>query len=506
MIDLRFRRVRVRSVTRDFYPLAIAGLIALLILAAVSSIARAQQRPDTFADLAEKLRPAVVNIATVQNAPTSAQQGPQRRQDVPQAPPGSPFGDMFRDLFPGPGAPGAPNRGPRRGQSVGSGFIIDARGYIVTNLHVIDGGDAITVTLEDNRSLPAKVLGRDPKTDLAVLKVESDKPLPSVKWGDSDAARVGDWILAIGNPFGLGGSVSAGIISARGRNIDQGPYDNFLQTDAAINRGNSGGPMFNMKGEVIGINTAIFSPGGGSVGVGFAIPANLAKTTVGQLIDFGRTRRGWLGVQIQSVTDDLADSLQLDSAKGALVSRINKDGPADKAGIEQSDVIIRFDGKPVPDMRALPRIVAETPIDKDVEVVVWRKGKETKLKVRVGELPEAEAENASLTTQDPKTPRPAANEILGMGMSTITPDLRRQFEIKEGTQGVVITSVGESSPAAEKGVRAGDVIIEVNQEAVKSPADVDAKVKAVQKAGRKSVLFLVERDGGLRFVAVRLES
>jgi serine protease Do len=503
---LRIRSRTARAVSIDWLKLATLGFIALLVVAMTATLARSQNRPDSFADLAERLRPAVVNISTSQSAaPTQQSQRPQqgqRRPDQPQAPPGSPFEDLFRDL---PGNPGQqPNR-QRRGQSVGSGFVIDAKGFIVTNLHVIAEGDTITVTFEDNRSLPAKVVGKDPKTDLAVLKVESEKPLAFVRWGDSDAARVGDWVLAIGNPFGLGGSVSAGIISARGRNIEQGPYDNFLQTDAAINRGNSGGPMFNMKGEVVGINTAIFSPpgAGGSVGVGFAIPANLARTTVSQLIDFGRTRRGWLGVQIQSVTDDIAESLQLDGAKGALVSRLNKDGPADKAGVEQSDVILRFDGKPVAEMRALPRIVAETPIDKEVDVVVWRKGKEVRLKVKVGEL--VETETASLTTEEPAPSRQSSSEILGMALSTITPELRRQFEIKEGTQGVVITSIGDASPAAEKGVRPGDVIVEVNQEAVKSPAEIDAKVKAVQKAGRKSVLFLVERGGELRFVAVRLE-
>ncbi|MSO65303.1 MAG: DegQ family serine endoprotease [Alphaproteobacteria bacterium] len=511
--------VVVRPVTQaNQWSLSGIGGLVMLAGLAWSGGVQAQTRPDSFADLTEMLKPAVVTVTTGQSAAATTAQGPaqgqqgqsapqgqQRRSERPQAAPGSPFEEFFRDFFDRQQREGGGQPAPRgrRPQSLGSGFIIDPRGYVVTNNHVVAEGDQYTVTLDDNRTLEAKLIGKDQKTDLAVLKIESPKPLPAVKWADSDTARVGDWVLAIGNPFGLGGSVSAGIISARGRNINAGPYDDFLQTDATINKGNSGGPLFNLKGEVVGINTAIFSPNGMSAGIGFAIPANLAKTTVNQLIDFGRTRRGWLGVQIQSVTEDMVENLKLDSPKGALVAKVNKDGPADKAGIEQGDVIIRFDNKPVPEMRDLPRIVAETAVDREVEVVLMRKGKERKVKTKVGEL--VETETASLGTEESPSPgRPSTNEVLGMALSTVTPDLRRQFEIKGDTQGVVITGVSDGSPASERGIRPGDVIVEVNQESVKSPAEVDAKIKAVQKANRKSVLFLVERGGDLRFVAIRL--
>jgi serine protease Do len=330
--------------------------------------------------------------------------------------------------------------------------------------------------------------------------------LSAVKWGSSDKTRVGDWVVAIGNPFGLGGTVTAGIVSARARDINSGPYDDFLQTDASINRGNSGGPMFNLAGEVIGINTAIFSPTGGSVGIGFAIPASLAKPVVDQLNKYGKTRRGWLGVRIQQVSDEIAESLGLDRARGAMVASVSPNGPAEKAKIEPGDVVLTFDGKEVGEMRRLPRIVAETPIEKKAPITVWRKGKELKLEVVVGELDETEVAAATPDTgKGGKDQGKASVDALGMSLAKISADLRDKFSIDSGVDGVVVTDVAADSPAAQKGLRAGDVIVEVAQETVKDPKDVADRVGKAKAAGRKSVLMLVDRQGDLRFVAIRLD-
>lgn len=469
------------------------GALVLLAAMVLASVAQAADRPISFADLAERLKPAVVNVSTSQSARAVVQ------SERPQAPPGSPFEDFFRDFFDRQQRDGAP--GPqRRAQSLGSGFVIDKSGIVVTNYHVIADADEITVIFDDNTSFPAEIVGRDQKTDLAVLRIKADQDLPAVPWGDSEVSRVGDWVVAIGNPFGLGGSVTAGIISARGRNINAGPYDNFIQTDASINRGNSGGPMFNLDGEVIGINTAIFSPSGGSVGIGFAIPSNLAKRVVQQLIEFGETKRGWLGVQIQTVNDEIAESLGLDKPRGALVSKVNDGGPAAEAGIEAGDVILEFADRPVVEMRTLPRIVADTEIGQTVSVVVWRKGAEKKLRVKVGEL--EEVQEAAFA---PNQPTPGRSEALGMTLSPLTPETRNEFQLGEESKGVVVTGVEGDSTAAERGIRPGDVIVEVNQEQVASPQEVADKIKGVQESGRKSVLLLVERSGDLRFVAVRLD-
>ncbi|WP_207456387.1 DegQ family serine endoprotease [Azospirillum sp. SYSU D00513] len=478
-------------------------------MTAVSSPAAAQSRPapTSFADLAEKLLPAVVNISTSQAAPQRPQGGPPgapgQRPEMPQFPPGSPFEEFFKDFFDRQQQQDQPQR---RSTSLGSGFIIDAQnGYVVTNNHVIQDADEITVILQDDTNIKAELVGRDSKTDLALLKIKTNHPLVAVPFGDSDAMRVGDWVLAIGNPFGLGGSVTAGIISARQRDINAGPYDDFLQTDASINRGNSGGPMFNLNGEVIGINTAIFSPTGGSVGIGFAIPANLAKQVVAQLRDYGKTRRGWLGVRIQAVTPEIAESLGLQAHKGALVASITPDGPAAKAGIQAGDVVAKFDGKEIDEMRRLPRVVAETPIDKAVPVEVWRKGKKLSLQVEVGEL-EA-AEESGLLANVPEAPQPAtpsSTEVLGLKLTGITPELRQRFEIKPELNGVVVTDVQGGSTAGEKGVRPGDVIIEVGQEAVTKPEDVKSRIDQAKQQGKKSILLLVDRQGDLRFVAVPL--
>ncbi|NYZ15392.1 DegQ family serine endoprotease [Azospirillum sp. RWY-5-1] len=484
---------------------ALAPLV-LVLAVAVSGPAFAQGRaPSSFADLAEKLLPAVVNISTSQAQP---QRGPGQRPEIPQFPPGSPFEEFFRDFFDRQ-QPQQDQQPQRRATSLGSGFIIDAKeGYVVTNNHVIQDADEITVILQDDTNIKAELIGRDPKTDLALLKIKTSHPLSAVPFGDSDAMRVGDWVVAIGNPFGLGGTVTAGIISARQRDINAGPYDDFIQTDASINRGNSGGPMFNLNGEVIGINTAIFSPSGGSVGIGFAIPSNLAKTVVAQLREYGKTRRGWLGVRIQAVTPEIAESLGLQQHKGALVASVTPNGPAANAGIQAGDVVVKFDGKDINEMRRLPRVVAETPIEKAVPVEVWRKGKPINVQVKVGELEAAEASgllaNAPEETQRPQGAAPKTTEALGLKLTGITPESRQQFELKPELKGVLVTEVQGGSTASEKGMRPGDVIVEVGQEEVRQPSDVTAKIQKAREQSKKSILLLVDRQGDLRFVALPL--
>src|SRR5947207_11841123 len=407
---------------------ALAAVAALLLVVpAGAPPVAARPAPDSFADLADKLLPSVVNISTTQTLKTDKQK--ESTPGRPKFPPGSPFEEFFKDFFKDHDAPqsGRPEAKPRKATSLGSGFVVDAGGYIVTNNHVIADADEITVKLADNTELKAEVVGRDTKTDVAVLKVKTTKPLVATRWGDSDKSRVGDWVLAIGNPFGLGGSVTAGILSARQRDIQSGPYDDFLQTDAAINRGNSGGPMFNMDGEVIGINTAIYSPSGGSIGIGFAIPSNLAKQVAAELVrePDHNVHRGWLGVRIQAVTDEIAESLGLDKPKGALVASVNDNGPAQTGGVQAGDVILTFDGKPVTDMKHLPRLVAETPVDKTVPVTVWRKRKENALQVKVGKLDETE-QVAAKETPKKAAPKDTGGTVttLGLTLSNITAEMK----------------------------------------------------------------------------------
>lgn len=464
-----------------------AAVLLLMALAlAFSAIpASAKSAPDSFADLADKLLPSVVNISSTQVV--QEDRGPQ----APQLAPGSPFRDFFNR-----------NQGaPRRATSLGSGFIISSDGLVVTNNHVIEGADEITVTLSDDTQHEATLVGRDPKTDLALLRIDADRKLPAVPWGDSTKARVGDWVVAIGNPFGLGGTVTAGIISARQRDIQQGPYDSFLQTDASINRGNSGGPMFNMKGEVIGVNTAIFSPTGGSVGVGFSVPSSIVSRVIAQLQEYGQTRRGWLGVRIQTVTDEIAESIGLDSARGALVSSVTAAGPAEKGGIKAGDVVLEFDSKPVDSMRELPRVVAETDIGKSVPVEVWRDGRQQTVSIMIGQLDE---EVPVLVSTEPVKPEEATIDDLGVSVTSITDEMRKQFSLPEDLLGVVITSVDPNSPAAEK-LRAGDVIVEVSQEEVSSPGQIVEKIREARAADRSSVLLKINRNGDRRFVAVRIK-
>ncbi|MBR0671509.1 DegQ family serine endoprotease [Neoroseomonas soli] len=490
---------------------AVLALAALLAVPSLAPSALAQRAPESFAPLARQLLPAVVNISTTQVV--QARPGRPDAPDVPQAPPGSPFEEFFRDFFnrnrpPGQGeGPQQPQRPQRRGQSLGSGFVVDAQaGIVVTNNHVIDGADEINVILSDNTSIRAELLGTDPRTDLAVLRIRTDKPLTAVAFGNSDEAQVGDWVLAIGNPFGLGGSVTAGIVSARGRDIRQGLYDDFIQTDAAINRGNSGGPLFNLAGQVIGINTAIYSPSGGSIGIGFAIPSNLAQRIVAQLRDGGRVRRGWLGVNIQQVTDEIAEALRLpNGARGALVARAQEDGPAAKAGIRSGDVILRFGGVDVREMRNLPRIVADNMVGTEVPVVIWRDGKEETVTVTLGELPTEQAQAGGTQQQQPAQPaQPVELAGLGMRVMGITDELRQRFNLRPEQRGVVIVEVAPNSPAAERELRPGDVIVEVQQERVSTPAEVQERIARLRQQNRGVALFAVEGAGGQRFVPLRL--
>ena len=472
-----------------------------------TGVAFARGAPDSFADLAEKLLPAVVNVSSTQAM--QAKNGPQAGPDVPVFPPGSPFEQFFKDFL-NRGRPGqngeAPPRPEHRAQSLGSGFIIDASGLVVTNNHVVEGADEISVILQDNTTLKAEVVGRDETGDLALLRVKADKPLPTVEFGDSSVARVGDWVLAIGNPFGLGGTVTAGIVSARSRDIRQGPYDDFIQTDAAINRGNSGGPLFNMDGKVIGINTAIFSPSGGSIGIGFSIPSNMAKTIVMQLKDYGHPRRGWLGVRIQQVTPELAESVGLKDNSGAMVAGVTDGGPAERSKIKGGDIILKFDGRDVKDMHALPRIVAETDVGKKVQVMLWRDGKEMSIDAVLDEKPnEEKLASADAGKKAPDAPS-AARELadFGMQISPLTQDLKDRYQIGADQKGVVITDVKQGGVAAERGLKPGDVIVEVQQAEVASPDDVKKKVDAQRAQDRKSVLMLIQGQDGVRYVPLPL--
>jgi len=454
--------------------------------------------PDSVADVAEGLQDAVVNISTTQTLQGSAETTPNG-----PGPKGSPFEEFFDDFFDDEDKEGL----PRKVSSLGSGFVIDPAGLVVTNNHVIEGADEIIINFTDGTKLKVvKILGHDPKTDLALLKVEPKKPLKAVTFGDSTKMRVGDWVMAIGNPFGLGGSVTVGIISATKRDINAGPYDDFLQTDAAINRGNSGGPLFNMDGQVIGVNTAIISPTGGSIGIGFAVPSNSAVQVIDQLKQYGETRRGWLGVHVQNVTNEIATSLGLPEPKGALVAKVSPDSPAAAAGIEPSDVILKFDGQPIENMRSLPRAVAATPIGKSVAVELLRKGQSMDLTVTVGRLPESEDVEDTVKSEEEgaePSPEPEHEDLLGLSIAPLTEELRERYNIGKSIEGVIITEVKPNSPAAQKDVKPGDVIVEVTQEKVKQPQDVKARLLAVKKSGRRSVLLLLsDAKGELRFVAV----
>jgi serine protease Do len=485
---------QARSFTRRYWlPVSLALALAVGPILVTASLARG---PDSVADVAEGLQDAVVNISTTQTVKGSADAAPNG-----PGPKGSPFEEFFDDFFNEEDKDGM----PRKVSSLGSGFVIDPAGLVVTNNHVIEGADEIIINFVDGTKLKVvKILGHDPKTDLALLQVEPKKPLKAVTFGDSSVMRVGDWVMAIGNPFGLGGSVTVGIISATKRDINAGPYDDFLQTDAAINRGNSGGPLFNMDGQVIGVNTAIISPTGGSIGIGFAVPSNSAVQVLDQLKQYGETRRGWLGVHVQNVTEELAASIGLQEPKGALVAKVSPDSPAAAAGIETSDVIVKFDGQLIDNMRSLPRAVAATPIGKAVAVELLRKGKPLGFTVTVGRLPEGEDVEDAVQSEDaPAMPESEREDLLGLSMAPLSDELRERFNIGKSVEGVLITDVKPNSPAAQKNVKPGDVIVEVTQEKVKQPQDVKTRLLAVKKSGRRSVLLLLsDTKGELRFVAV----
>lgn len=495
----------------QFVDRARGPLVAALTLAAFAlslhSSPAAARGPEAISEVAEAVIDAVVNISTSQTL--DAKSG-----TMPQLPPGSPFEEFFDEFFKNRrGQNNGDNqkgeRTPRRINSLGSGFIIDASGIVVTNNHVIAEADEVNVILNDGTRLKAEIVGRDQKTDVAVLRVTPTKPLKAVKFGDSEKLRLGEWVIAIGNPFSLGGSVTAGIVSARNRDINSGPYDNYIQTDAAINRGNSGGPLFNLDGEVIGVNTAIISPSGGSIGIGFAVPSKTVVPVIAQLRQFGETRRGWLGVRIQQVSDDIAESLGLKQARGALIAGIDDKGPAKPAGIEPGDVIVKFDGREIKEMRDLPRIVADTPVGKDVEVVIIRKGTELKKTVKLGRLEDGEKPKAASIKSSGKPlekEKTNVKKALGLDLANLSDELRKQYKIKDSVKGVVITGVDQASNAAEKRLSPGDIIVEIAQEAVATATDVQRRVDQLKKDGKKTALLLVANAAGeVRFVALSLQ-
>jgi serine protease Do len=503
-------RGRTPSLARRASSALAAAVLSVTVTVTALPLPAFARGPESLADLAEKVTDAVVNISASTTVEASSRGG----RTMPQLPQGTPFEDLFEEFFKrrGQGAPKGDDdspRGPtRKSNSLGSGFIIDASGIVVTNNHVIGDANDIQVILSDGTKLKAEIIGKDSKIDLALLRVKptAERPLKAVPFGDSDKMRPGDWVMAIGNPFGLGGSVSAGIVSARGRNIESGPYDNYIQTDAAINKGNSGGPLFNMDGEVIGINTAILSPSGGSVGIGFAVPSGTASPVIDQLRQFGEVRRGWLGVRIQNVDESTAEALGLKGgAKGALVAGVDEKGPANTAGLEVGDVIVKFNGVPVKSSSELPRIVAATPVGKTVEVQIVRKGEEQTKSVLLGRLEDGEKTQVANVKQ-PEA-ESANRQILGLNLSGLTDEARRRYNIKESVKnGVVVTKVDPNSTAADKRIQPGEVIVEVGQEAVANPADVTKRVEALKKEGRKSVLLLVAgASGDVRFVAIGLE-
>ena len=478
------------------------------VLTSAPALARG---PDGIADVAEKVIDAVVNISTSQTVEAKAGPGGEGRGATPQLPPGSPFEEFFDDFFKnrrgGPGAPRGGDMQPHKTSSLGSGFIIDTSGIVVTNNHVIADADEISVIMNDGSKFKAEIVGVDKKTDLAVLKFTPSKPLTAVKFGDSDRLRLGEWVIAIGNPFSLGGTVTAGIVSARNRDISSGPYDNYIQTDAAINRGNSGGPLFNLDGEVIGVNTLIISPSGGSIGIGFAVPSKTVAGVVDQLRQFGELRRGWLGVRIQQVTDEIAESLNIKPARGALIAGVEDKGPAKPAGIEPGDVVVKFDGKDIKEPKDLSRVVADTAVGKEVDVIVIRKGQEETHKVTLGRLEDTDKPvPAAAKTKEEPAEKPVTQKALGLDLATLSKDLRGRYKIKDSVKGVIITNVDSTSDAADKRLSPGEVIVEVAQEAVSNAADVKKRVDQLKKDGKKSVLLLVSNaDGEVRFVALSVQ-
>ena len=484
--------------------------ICLGASSALVSMPALARGPEGIADVAEKVIDAVVNISTSQTIEAKGD----GRGAVPQLPPGSPFEEFFDDFFKNRRGPGGKGGGsgdlaPHKTNSLGSGFIVDTSGVVVTNNHVIADADEINVIMNDGTKIKAEIVGIDKKTDLAVLKFAPPRQLVAVKFGDSDKLRLGDWVVAIGNPFSLGGTVTAGIVSAKNRDISSGPYDSYIQTDAAINRGNSGGPLFNLDGEVIGVNTLIISPSGGSIGIGFAVPSNSALAVIDQLRQYGETRRGWLGVRIQQVTDDIAESLSIKPPHGALVAGVDDKGPAKPAGIEPGDVVVKFDGRDVREMHDLPRIVADTPVGKEVDVVVIRKGKEETHRVKIGRLEDGEKAAAANADKDSaQPPKSAVQKTLGLELSSLSDDLRKKYKVRDNVKGVIITAVDPSvaSSAPDKRLSPGDVIVEVQYQSIGNPTDLQSGLDQLKTQGKKVAVLLVSNpDGETRFVALSLQ-
>ncbi len=475
-----------------------ATCIALILsVALVPTTSFSRGTTGSFADLAERLSPAVVNISTTQTVKSPfGSRSP--FGNLPEGHPFERFNDLFNDFMPS-------QRDKRKATSLGSGFIISSDGYIATNRHVVANAEEITITLSNDEKYEVEIVGGDKKTDLAVLKVKDKlkKKLPFVNFGDSDKSRVGDWVLVIGNPFGLGGTVTAGIISARSRDIRSGPFDDFIQTDAAINRGNSGGPMFNMNGEVIGVNTAIISPnGGGNVGIGFAVPSSMAKNIIEQLKSGKVVQRGWLGVKIQALTDEIAESLGLEEPKGALVSEVTKDSPAEKGGIKSGDIILQFDGKEISIMRRLPKIVAETSVGKEVDVIILRDGKEKTLKISVAKL---DGDESEISSTDKGKSNDEENLILGITLSPITSELRKKYKIAKDSKGIIITNIKRNSEAAQRGLRKGDLIMRVQLSDINSVEELKKEIKKRKENKGKQILLFIQRDNNRFFQALAVE-
>jgi serine protease Do len=462
----------------------------------------------SFAPVVQGVMPTVVNVSAVQRANKAAaaeqaEPGPGRAKDqgALHGLPPSALDEFLRRFFEQQGRRGM----PVPSTALGSGFIIDPSGYVVTDDHVVESADKVLITLQDGGQYPARIIGRDAMTDLALLKIDTERPLPYVRWGDSDTARVGDWVLAIGNPFGLDNTVSSGIISARGRDIHAGPYDDFLQIDAAINRGNSGGPTFDLNGNVIGINTAIYSPNGGSVGIGFAIPVNLAKPVVEQLKAHGRVARGWLGVQIQQVTPEIAESFGLPKAEGALVASVSANGPAARAGLAQGDIILSVNGRDISRMRELPLVVAETPIGETAAVKVWRRNAETTLRPVIGEMPESPeaSETRQGEREGQRLERPG---VVGLKLVPLTQQRRQRLGVPHKVNGVVVMAIDEDSPFADLDLLPGDVIEEINQRPVTSPEDAINRLQEAAASGRRSVMMLINRHGTDHYLATSIDN
>ncbi|MDX1484549.1 MAG: Do family serine endopeptidase [Alphaproteobacteria bacterium] len=478
-----------RTRRRPARGLVFAAMVAVVGVTWTGNASRAQDAPPKgFSDVVSAQMPAVVNIATTQEIPTSTAPG----LNLPE---GSRLDEFLKDFF----GNRMPEGETRKARALGSGFIISAEGHVVTNAHVVDKASEIQVVLQDDRTIDAKLIGSDPATDLALLKIEAAGPLPHVEWGDPDRTKVGDWVIAIGNPFGLGGSVSVGVLSARSRDIQAGPYDDFLQTDAPINSGNSGGPLFDRRGKVIGVNTVILSPSGGNIGIGFAIPASTAEPIIAQLRESGRVERGWLGVQIQPVTDGVAKALDLKDTDGVLVASVNEGSPAAKAGVQAGDIIRSFGGRRIGKMRDLPRMVANTPIGTEVPVKVLRDGADKVLQVTVGRKPDG----GNVAAAEPAGRPEAKGRAFGMALSDVSPRAREKLGLKGKVTGALVTDVRRGSPAAEEGIRPGDVIVSVGKEKVSSAAQAAKALASASRFGGKPILLRINRGGDYLFVALQ---